>query len=497
MGGGRTRHVARVVGRLLAEQVRARRAKPGEGTEEQARAVREALQELGPFYIKVGQMLSTRPDFVPPAVLEELGQLHDQVAPAPFSTFEPVLAAELGPRWRRLFKEVDTSAPLGAASLAQVYRARLADGSLVAVKVQRPGVEEVMAGDIRLLRRAARLLARAAPRFTTVVDVPAMLGVLFEAMEAETDFRVEAGHMHRARELCEEFTYLSVPEVLLPPTRRVLVQALAPGVSIRDADPGAFTAAQRAGIGRDLMAFMFRGYFLDRFFHADPHPGNIFVAPGEPAHLIDWGMVGRMESGTSRHLVLALLNLAANDGAGLAATWIDMGTATTWADVAGFRSDISLIVPRIASVTLEELNFGVTLTAVLAHATRRGIRTSPVISLLGKSFANLEGAIRYLCPELSITDVFADNLRTVVFGLARETLSEQQAARTALDLMIAAPGALQQTRGILRAFAEQDLTFHAKVAGEDDRRKRATDAGSWPFWAALALAGYLARGRRR
>ncbi|MFD0385826.1 hypothetical protein ACFQ2B_36110 [Streptomyces stramineus] len=159
-----------------------------------------------------------------------------------------------------------------------------------------------------------------------------------------------------------------------------------------------------------------------------------------------------------------MLNVAANDGAGLATTWIEMGNPTAWADLAGFRSDISLLVPKLSSVSLEELDFGVTLTAILMHATRRGIRTSPVISLLGKSFANLEGSIRYLCPELSITDVFADNLRTIIFGLARETLSEQQAARTALDLMIAAPGALQQTRGILRTIADQDLTFHAKVA---------------------------------
>ncbi|MEU7107611.1 AarF/UbiB family protein [Streptomyces sp. NPDC046215] len=486
-----------MLGRLLAEQARSQRAKPGEGAEERARALREALQELGPFYIKIGQMLSTRPDFVSPVVLRELKLLHDQVSPAPFTVFEPVLADELGPRWRRLFREIDTSAPLGAASLAQVYRAQLTDGTSAAVKIQRPQVEGVLMDDMRLLRRAARVLARAAPRFTAVVDVPAMLSVLFEAMAAEADFRVEAGNMRRGRRLALEFEHLSVPRVLMPPTRRVLVQALAPGVSIRDADPGDFTAAQRAAIGRDLMAFMYRGYFLDRYFHADPHPGNIFVAPDEPAHLIDWGMVGRMESGASRGLVLALLNVAANDGAGLATTWIEMGNPTAWADLAGFRSDISLLVPKLSSVSLEELDFGVTLTAILMHATRRGIRTSPVISLLGKSFANLEGSIRYLCPELSITDVFADNLRTIIFGLARETLSEQQAARTALDLMIAAPGALQQTRGILRTIADQDLTFHAKVAGESNEPGKLSDTGSRTFWAALVLAVFLVRRGRR
>ncbi|MEV7930854.1 AarF/UbiB family protein [Kitasatospora sp. NPDC088779] len=458
----RTLYVSGVLGRLLADELR-RPGRKGSGKHEEesgrARAVREALQSLGPFYIKVGQILSTRPDFVPEAMIEELRLLHDQVTPLPFDVFEPVLAAEFGPRWPRLFRDIDTETPLGAASLAQVYRADLADGTAAAVKIQRPGVAQVMAQDMAVLRRAARLVVRAAPRFTAVVDVPAMLGVLFDAMRDESDFRREAANMRHALGLTAEFKHLTVPRVLLTPTRRVLVQSLAPGTSVRDADPAAFTADERTGIARDLMAFMYRGYFLDRYFHADPHPGNLFVAPGHPAHLIDWGMVGRIDATISRSLVLVLLNAAAGDGPGLARTWAEMGNPTPWADLAGFRTDMSALVPKVTSASLADLDFGVTLTAVLVCATRRGVRSSPVIALLGKSFANLEGSIRHLCPELSITDVFADNLRTIIFGLTRETLSEQQAARTALELIIAAPGTLQQSRNILRNLADNDLTL--------------------------------------
>ncbi|MFJ2178982.1 ABC1 kinase family protein [Streptomyces sp. NPDC087851] len=472
----RARYVSTVLGRLLADGLR----RPGRGGSEEesgrarARAVRESLQSLGPFYIKVGQMLSTRPDFVPPAMIAELRRLHDQVTPVPFEVFEPVLAKEFGPRWPRLFRDIDTETPLGAASLAQVYRADLADGTPAAVKIQRPGVERIMAQDMAILRRAARLTARAAPRFTTVIDVPAMLGVLFDAMEGESDFRKEAGNMRRAHRLTEGFKHLTVPQVLIAPTRRVLVQSLAPGTSIRDADPAAFTTDERTGIGRDLMAFMYRGYFLDRYFHADLHPGNIFVAPGHPAHVIDWGMVGRIETSISRSLLLALFNVAANDGAGLARTWVEMGHPTPWADLAGFRTDMSTLVPKATSASLDELDFGVTLTAVLVHSTRRGIRSSPVIALLGKSFANLEGSIRHLCPELSITDVLAENLRTIIFGLAREILSDQQAARTALELMIAAPGTLHQGRDILRNLADNDLTLRVATENRPGRDRTAT-----------------------
>ncbi|WP_227024972.1 ABC1 kinase family protein [Streptomyces tsukubensis] len=494
----RARYVAGVLGRLLVAEARRSRRGGGEdaGKEgrERARVVRETLQSLGPFYIKVGQLLSTRPDFVPPAMIEEFGCLHDQVTPVPFDVLEPVLAREFGTSWPRLFREIDTDTPLGAASLAQVHRAVLADGTPVAVKIQRPGVEEVMAQDMVVLRRTAGLIGRIAPRFTAVIDLPAMLGVLFDAMEGESDFRKEAAHMRTARGLTEEFTYLTVPHVLLDPTRRVLVQSLAPGTSVHTADPEKLTSDERTGIGRDLMTFMFRGFFLDRCFHADPHPGNIFVASGEPAHLIDWGMVGRVEANVSRSLVLALLNVAANDGTGLAKTWTEMGHPTPWADLAGFRTDMAALVPKATSASLEELNFGVTLTAVLTHATRRGIQSSPVIALLGKSFANLEGSIRHLCPELSITEVFEENLRTIMFGLAQEALSEQQAARIALELMIAAPGSLQQGREILRNLAEPP-TRPTAARGAAAGRSRSS-AHSHHTRAALILAAAVMGSRR-
>ncbi|MFE3068690.1 ABC1 kinase family protein [Streptomyces sp. NPDC059247] len=410
--------------------------------------MREALQSLGPLYVKFGQMLSTRPDFLSPVMIEELGKLHDQVSPAPFADFEAVLAAEFGARWPRLFREIDP-VPLGTASLAQVYRAELADGTPAAVKIQRPGAEAVMNRDTASLRRTARLIARMAPRFTEMIDLHAMLGVLFDAMAGETDFRKEAGHMRNAQRLTERFAHLTVPRVLYDPTPRVLVQSLAPGTSIRDADPVSFTEEERVGIGTDLMAFMYRGFFVDRYFHADPHPGNIFVAPGRPAHLIDWGMVGRVDAHVGRHLVLAMMHIAAGDGAGLARTWTEMGALTDRADLPGFRSDLESLVPAVASASLGELDFGVTLTAVLRHSTRRGIRTSPAIALLGKSFANLEGSIRHLCPELSLTDVFVDSLGGIALGLAKENLSAQQAVRTVLGLLASIPGRVQQVRDIL------------------------------------------------
>jgi ubiquinone biosynthesis protein len=461
VGGGRLRFVTKVLGQLLVKEVggavRSRCRKPPTGEErerQRARNVRLALERLGPFYIKVGQILSTRPDFIRPSLIDELKRLHDQVTISPFMEFEPVLADELGPDWKLRFLDVQTENPLGAASLAQVYRVTLADGTPAVVKIQRPGVQPIVLRDMAILRRAARLVARVAPRFNAVIDVDAMLNVVFDAMEPELNFVSEAQNMEQGRIAIQRFKHLSVPEVLLA-TPRVLVQSLAPGVSIRDADPSAFTTAERTAIGRDLLAYLYRGFFIDRYFHADPHPGNIFVHPGEKASIIDWGMVGRVDRRTSMLMVLILLTLAQNDGYGLSKAWTEMGRATPWADVDGFANDMARLMPKIVGASLADLDFGITLTAVLKSATKRGIQTSPVVAVLGKAFGNIEGSIRYLAPELSLVEVFEDELKAIMIDLFREFFSKQQAARTVMELILGATAAIDQLRGLMRNLSRQ------------------------------------------
>ncbi|MCC2280721.1 AarF/ABC1/UbiB kinase family protein [Streptomyces sp. ET3-23] len=431
---------------------------PGLG-QQRARAVRETLEQLGPFYIKIGQILSTRPDLVPPPLITELQHLHDRACPTPFASFEPVIAEELGPHWMSLFRGIDTDAPIGSASLAQVYRATLTDGTPAAVKIQRPGVAAIVHTDMTLLRRATRCVGRRAPHFSAVIDLDAMLAVIFDAMRPELDFTLEARNMTKARAASGTFKYVTVPDVLAA-TPRVLIQTLAPGTSISDAEPDAFTREERLGIGRDLLAFMYRGFFTDRYFHADPHPGNIFVHPGHPAHVIDWGMVGRIDRPLSRSILLVLLCIAQNDGAGVAKAWTEMGHATPWAQISGFADDMAALVPQVASGTLEELNFGITLSTLLQHSTRRGIKTNPMVSIVGKSFANIEGSIRHLCPELSLIDTFEEELHPIFFTLATELLSEPQTARTLLESMIAGTQAGQQIRSIIRDLASRETSIH-------------------------------------
>lgn len=483
----------RRVGAVLQELFRSQLSRTGNGSadpdRDKAREIRLALERLGPFYVKLGQLLSTRPDIVSQTVVEELEKLHDQVTPLSFATFEPVLREELGPEWKEQFRDFDILEPLGAASLAQVYRVTLPDGRPGVVKIQRPGVRETVVEDMALMRKAARMVGRCAPRFSAVVDVDAMLGVLFDAMRPELDFSLEAANMAQARTFVEGFRTLSVPEPVLS-TRRVLVQGLAGGSSVREFDSASLPEDKRKAIGTDLLALQYRGFFVDRMFHADPHPGNVFVDSDGTAHLIDWGMVGRIDRRTSLMIMLVLLNLAQNDGNGLAKAWIELGHATAWADVPAFTADMAALTPKIATASLAELNFGVTLSTVLMQSTKRGIKTNPMISVLGKSFANVEGSVRLLAPELSITEVFRAQLAQIVLQLIGESASVGNAARAVTEMLLGANSAGEQLRGMARDLADREFTFqvdHEQRGGPDrsrDLRNALMGFGAATLWSA-------------
>ncbi|MEU7134589.1 AarF/UbiB family protein [Streptomyces sp. NPDC046261] len=453
--GGRLLTVARVLGELVGQDETWRRTRPGRAHDDalasgratrRAQAARRALERLGPLYVKLGQVLATRPDMVPAHMRAEFQKLNDRVPAQPFAAFAPVLEENLGPDWRRMFDDVDTDRPLGAASLAQVHRVTLRGGAPGVIKLQRPGVRRTTHADMALLRRAAWLTARGAPRFNAVVDVESILANVFDAMEAELDFTKEAANMERARASIGRFPQLDIPRVIAA-APGVLVQSLAPGGSVARIDRATLDEQRRETIARDLTAFMGRGYFVDRFYHADPHPGNVFVGPDAPATLLDWGMVGRVDQRTSMRMLLLLMAVGQNDGHGLARVWTELGRTTPWSNVPGFTADMAALVPKLASSSMAEMNFGVAFSSVLEKAARRGIASAPTVSLIGKSLVNLEGSVRLLAPHLTFPDLFESEVHGIVLHVLRETISPQQTARRALEALLAYSMAGEQLRG--------------------------------------------------
>jgi ubiquinone biosynthesis protein len=481
----RVQQVAGVLGELLAGEARARWRRGRNGALDpeilevrRAQALSGALERLGPLYIKVGQVLSTRPDIVSQATIDALQNLHEQVEVRPFADFAPVLEANLGGDWRSGFREIDTEHPLGAASIAQVYRAVRTDGTEVAVKIQRPGVAAAVRLDMEILAQAVRLVARRAPGMAEIFQPEAMLEEIFSAMRPEIDFTAEAANMAEFRVLLDRYGGLRVPEVL-EATKQVLVMSKAPGVSIRECRLEDFTQAEREEIGRGIVTMVFRGFMVDGVFHGDPHPGNIFVAPGERATLIDFGIIGRIDRGTSFGYTRFMLGIALNDGEAAGRAALEMATLTSRSDVAGFLSDMQRYIPTMANLALGKMEFGSSFNQFLTFYTKRGIAVNPAIALLGKASANMEGSLRRIAPELNPFDVFRDIMGSILRDQAKRLLEGAELVRIANEAFVAGHSVPEQARYLAKSIVNGQYVLRTRDESQtvhearEDARARA------------------------
>ncbi|MFE6163242.1 ABC1 kinase family protein [Streptomyces sp. NPDC056486] len=421
------------------------------------------FESMGPLYIKVGQILATRPDLVSEEIRNELARLNDATESQPFEEFEPVLVDELGADWRSHFASIDTQQPLGSASLAQVYRATLRDGSPCVIKVQRPEAREAVERDMKTLRRVVGVIARLIPRFNELVDLRAMVELLFDVMRDELDFTREASNMKKARKAVRGYKRISVPKALIA-RPRVLVQTLAEGVAINKIGPDDLTSKQRKKLAYELMDFMLTSYLISGRFHADPHPGNILVDQNGMAHIIDWGMVGAIDRSTQHSFLGIFLGLAANDGEIAAANWISLGFPTSKAQMRGFARDVSRIIPRWSDATLEELNYGVALLSVLRFSTRRKIQTAPVISVLGKSLANMEGSVRCIYPQLKLSKCITGLLSRVSLHLLSTSMHPEIIATRITGALRAGETSGLQLQALLDDLSAGGLRVRARTA---------------------------------
>jgi ubiquinone biosynthesis protein len=502
----RVLEVASVLGELMAGEARLRWQRsrdqledPADFERAKARAIRQTLERLGPLYIKVGQVLSTRPDLVSQTVIDALQDLHEQVMVRPFSEFEPVLEKNLGDHWRYRFKEIDTDVPLGAASIAQVYRAVQRDGQEVVLKIQRPGVAASTRLDMEILAQAVKLAMKRAPTIAEIFQPEAMLEVVFSAMRPEIDFTMEAANMEEFREMLEDFEHLRVPDVL-DVTKEVLIMSKAPGVSIRECDLEDFNPKERELIGRDLCVMLFHGFMVDGLFHADPHPGNVFVAPGEPATVIDFGMVGRIDRRMALGYTRFMMATAINDGEAAARAALEMGTQTSRANVPGFISDMQRYIPTMGNQSLQNMEFGSNFNQFLVFCTKRGIAVNPAIALFGKATANLEGSLRRFAPELTPFDVFRDSMGGIIKDQAKQLVAEEELLRIANEAFFASRSIPEQMRYLAQAVTNGQFVLRVRDDAASIHEDRADARARAMRRTILAVAGaavWLDHRRRR
>jgi ubiquinone biosynthesis protein len=385
-----------------------------------AHRLRLALEELGPTFIKLGQVLSTRPDLVPPAFVVELAQLQDRVPPFPFEQVQSLVEQELGASLEELFLHFDEQ-PLAAASLSQVHAAMLPTGEEVVVKVQRPGLTDTIAMDLEILRNLARLAEQRIP-LMELYDLVGIVEEFAHTLRGELDFRREGHNADRFRRNFAGASFLHIPWIHWDyTTHRVLTLERIRGIKIDD-----LVTLDAAGLDRHRIALhatriVMQGVFEDGFFHADPHPGNFFVLEKEVIAAMDFGMVGRISTSLRQELVRLFVVAVRMDTEEIVEQLLRMSLVERDVDQAGLRRDLDRMLQQYVGRSLQEVIAREIVEEAMAIAFRRRLRMPAELWLLGKMIAMLEGVGLHLDPDF---DPFAV-ARPYAERFMRESLSPE------------------------------------------------------------------------
>jgi ubiquinone biosynthesis protein len=378
---------------LLEDEDQLENAEPADAAE-----LADDLEKLGPTYVKLGQLLSTRSDLLPEPYIEALSRLQDAVEPFPAAEAEALIEEELGVRISKLFSEFEPT-PIASASLGQVHRAALRDGRAVAVKVQRPGIRARIAKDLEALGELAEFLDQhtdAGRRY----DFSGMLDQLRRSLLDELDYRREAGNLHTLAHNVEEFERILVPQPIDDyTTGRVLTMDYVRGRKITKLSPLARLELDGDALADELFQAYLKQILVDGVFHADPHPGNVFLTDDGRIALLDLGMVGRISRMMQERLLRLLLAIADGRGEDAAEIAIGIGTRLSDIDERAYIARVSQLVAQHKDSTMEQIDVGRVVAEITRQAGQCGLRLPAELTLLGKTLLNLDQVSATLAPD--------------------------------------------------------------------------------------------------
>lgn len=452
-------------GAFLLEKIGFGGSARGDGPDLTPARLRQALEELGPVFVKLGQILSTRRDLISGEWADELSHLRATVTPLPWSQMEARAEAALGRPWREVFARIDPD-PIGSASIGQVYAAELPDGREVVIKITRPDQEERIAADLRLLEYAAARAAAMSPALLRFQPA-AMVRELARAIRAEFDLTEEADNSEEVAANLADLPDVEVPEVLRElSSRDLLVQRRIRGTPPSDAKALADAGLDGPALARAGAAAFMQMLLVDRVFHADPHPGNLFALPGNRIAFIDFGMVGRLTQGRQRELVAFLRAIVGGDARGFARLllrWSGAGDSLTLPE--GLEAAAGRFIGRHSR---KGLDLGRAISDIMEMVRTADLSLPPDMVLLFKAMATADGTMKMLDPSF---DTIAAAKPFVARDVLQKVRPEDAMARLA-DFAEAATSfgeeAPELLRQSLRRLSEGRLRADVSLSGAGD-----------------------------
>jgi ubiquinone biosynthesis protein len=425
------------------------------------------LERLGPTFVKLGQLLSTRPDLLPEPYLLALSRLQDNVTPFPFAEVEATVRAELGVRLTKAFREFDHT-PLAAASLGQVHRAVLRDGQVVAVKVQRPGIRQEVADDLEALESVAELVERYSETGARY-EATALVEQLRRSLLRELDYRVEAENMTILGRNLAPFPRLVVPQPVPDyTTSRVLTMEYVSGVKVTAVSPLVLLEVDAADLAEVLFTAYLQQILVDGFFHADPHPGNLLVTPEGRLALLDVGMVARLTARVQDQLLQLLMAISegrADDAVDYAKR---LGTPRDDFRSEEFARSIRALVSEHREASLRDLPVGRLVLDVTRASADAGLRLPSELMMLGKTLLNLDEVARRLDPDFHPSSALRRHVGTILQRRLRDGFSPAAIFGGLLEVKDLVERLPARVNRILDRFAEDDVAV--RIEGLDQAK---------------------------
>ena len=439
---------------------------PGAHSEQgEAERLAKDLEKLGPTFVKLGQLLSTRADLLPATYLEALSRLQDDLEPVPLAEIHKTIEEDLDVRLSKAFSFFDPE-PLASASLGQVHRAALRDGRQVAVKVQRPDIIDRVKADLAVLDEIAAFVdhhTKVGRRY----EFGPMIQEFRKALMDELDYTVEAGHLRRLGRNLAEFDRIIIPAPVEGyVSTRVLTMDYVRGTKVTTLNPVALIDADPDGLAEELIRAYLHQILIDGFFHADPHPGNVFITDDGGIALIDLGMVGHLSPTLQDKLLKLVLAISEGRGEEAAEAAIQLGNVREEFDEHAFRRDIVAIVGHYHGASLQNFQVGKIVLDVNRSAGAYGIKSPVEATLLGKTLLNLDHIARTLAPGLDVNAAIRRNASNLMQRRLLNSLSPGTVFSTMLEAKEFAEQLPRRINRVLESLASSQLKLRVEMIDE-------------------------------